>query len=379
MKKWISLCLALLLLITCVPAVSAAEVPSVTVYFTVSKDRDFKTINAATLALYEITVPYFDLELYGLEEFYYNPDCYDCDKREDQKAGTKETAYGNVTMLHLYIYATEVLYHGLSPAKAGKGWLADEGGWKGFSVSGDIAGSTYCVFWDYGNDANYYLNYEYPLGREDWGASCDQVVLQDGDVVSIRYTYYPKTYPNGEGIYHHFGGAENSWLTAEQGDLVELDLYIAVCNYDVDHVTTQKRVNTVANIYATKDAAPKSHATANKVGTTDSNGHFTLDTSSLEPGVYYITADTWDPAVVILEVFEDEQSSVKYGDLTDDGEVDVFDASRAYSIVNGKREASAAEKASIDVNGDGDIDVFDAAMIYSYANGKRTSFPAEKQ
>ena len=67
--------------------------------------------------------------------------------KETQKAGTAETAYGNITMLHLFIYATEVIYNGLSTSKAGKGWLADQGGWNGFRVGGDVAGSSYCVFW----------------------------------------------------------------------------------------------------------------------------------------------------------------------------------------------------------------------------------------
>ena len=76
MRKIISLLLALVLLISCIPAAAAAETPSVTVYLTVSKKNDFQVMNGKTMALYEIKVPYFDLALYGLEDFYYNPDCY---------------------------------------------------------------------------------------------------------------------------------------------------------------------------------------------------------------------------------------------------------------------------------------------------------------
>ena len=100
MRKIISLLLALVLLISCIPAAAAAETPSVTVYLTVSKKNDFQVMNGKTMALYEITVPYFDLALYGLEDFYYNPDCYADGSKETQKAGTAETAYGNITMLH---------------------------------------------------------------------------------------------------------------------------------------------------------------------------------------------------------------------------------------------------------------------------------------
>ena len=200
------------------------------------------------------------------------------------------------------------------------------------------------------------------------------MVLKTGDIVSIRYTYYPKT----DGSYYHFGEEPESWLQADQGDKVTLELYQAVCDVNGGHITYHEPVTSAADIYVTKDAAPTKHADLKKAGTTDKNGRFVLDTSNMEPGLYYVTANTWDPAVVILEVFEGDQGGVKYGDLTGDGEVDVFDASRAYSIVNGKRTATAAEKAALDVNGDGELDVFDAAMIYSYANGKRTGFPAEK-
>ena len=160
MKKLLSFILAIMLLLSCIPAASAASTPTVTVYLTVSKDNDFKTMNGKTLALYEIEVPYFDLAQYGLEKFYYNPDCYAGGSKATQKAGTAQTANGKITMLHLYIYATEVIYHGLDKSKAGKGWLADQGGWQGFKVGGDVAGSAYCEFWDFGNNANYYLNYE---------------------------------------------------------------------------------------------------------------------------------------------------------------------------------------------------------------------------
>ena len=374
MKKIISLLLSLVLLISCVPEAFAAETPSVTVYLTVSKKNDFQVLNGKTMALYEITVPYFDLSLYGLEKYYYNPDCYAGGSKETQTGGTAETAYGNVTMLHLFIYATEVIYNGLSPSKAGKGWLADQGNWNGFRVGGEVAGSSFCVFWEFKNDATYFLNYEYPLGRENWGASCDQILLHTGDIISARYN----AHTGNDGSYYLFGAPEESWLTAEQGEKVPL-LLLTTASEDIDNggETYHIPVTKPFNIYVTKDSAPTNHAALTPVGQTDSDGMYILDTSALSPGLYYITTNTWDPAVVILEVFESEQS-IKYGDLTDDGEVDVFDASRAYSIVNGKREATAAEKASIDVNGDGDIDVFDAAMIYSYANGKRTSFPVEK-
>lgn len=95
-------------------------------------------------------------------------------------------------------------------------------------------------------------------------------------------------------------------------------------------------------------------------------------------GVYTIENITADVTVTVSGISKIEEDKI-YGDLDGNGEVDVFDASRAYSIANGKTEATEEQLAVLDVNGDGEVDVFDAAMIYSYANGKRNSFPVEEQ
>ena len=374
MKKIISLLLSLVLLVSCVPVAFAAENPSVTVYLTVSKKNDFQVMNGKTMALYEITVPYFDLALYGLEEYYYNPDCYAGGSKETQTGGTVETAYGKVTMLHLFIYATEVIYNGLSPSKAGKGWLADQGNWNGFRVGGEVAGSSFCVFWEFKNDATYFLNYEYPLGRENWGASCDQILLHTGDIVSARYN----AHTGNDGSYYLFGDPEDSWLTAEQGDEVPLILFTTTSE-DMDNggETYRIPVTKPANVYVTKDAAPTNHAALTPIGQTDSEGMYILDTATLSPGLYYITTDTWDPAVAILEVFPGEEPPL-YGDVNGDSRINAADAAITYAIANGKRTAMADQTAAADVSGDGKINAADAALIYAYANGKRTSFPVEK-
>ena len=374
MKRIISVILVLVLLLSCIPAAAAAETPSVTVYLTVSKKNDFQVMNGKTMALYEITVPYFDLALYGLENFYYHPDCYAGGSKETQFGGTAETAYGKVTMLHLFLYATEVIYNGLSPSEAGKGWLADQGGWKGFRVGGDVAGSSFCIFWEFKNDATYFLNYEYPLGRKNWGASCDQIILQNGDIITARYN----AHTGNDGTYYHFGAAEDSWLQAEQGEPVLLELFYTDSEDQDNGGETYHVPAASANVYVTKDAAPTNHAALTPVGETDAEGVFVLDTSDMEPGLYYITTNTWDPAVTVLEVFPGEDP-VLHGDVNGDTRINAADAAITYAIANGKRTATVDQKRIADVSGDGKVNAADAALIYAYANGKRSGFPVDSK
>ena len=115
-KKLLSLLLVCVLMLGMVPAVAyatgttdTAEDNSVTVYMSVSKHSEFVTPPGAgePIALEKITVPYFDLANYGLDMLYYNPDCY---TGSVQTGGSEATANGKVTMLHLFIYATEIYY-----------------------------------------------------------------------------------------------------------------------------------------------------------------------------------------------------------------------------------------------------------------------------
>ena len=34
---------------------------------------------------------------------------------------------------------------------------------------------------------NYYLNYEYPLASAGWGSTCDQILLREGDIVTLGH------------------------------------------------------------------------------------------------------------------------------------------------------------------------------------------------
>ena len=210
--------------------------------------------------LQPVTVPYFDLGLYDLEEFYYNPDCYaegsydDGDlsgSRANQKPGTQATAYGVVTTMHLYIYMTEVLFCGLDPEDAGKGYL-EEQGLIGADVNGDYNnfyncllyytgtfGSTFMYLWNHGSNLNYYINYAYPLGAPGWGSTADQQALKDGDIISSHliesnnaalsnYQFFVVNDKEGE---YTFGEDQVGYATVEVGDSLDLTLFTCVTSY----------------------------------------------------------------------------------------------------------------------------------------------------
>ena len=300
----------------------------VTFYFSVEEGNNFVEQGGVIWALEEVTVPYFDLALYDMEYLYYNPDCY-VDGQASQAPGTAETADGVVTLLHALIWLTEVYYNGLDPADAGQGWLATDGGWNGFNVYSATAGSAFFYMWDFGENFNYYVNYEYPLGYPGWGATCDQIKLSDGDVVSMRYN----DNSGNVGTYHHFGEKALVTKTVNAGQSIDLTLYRT--GEDMANYTTPVyNAGAGHNVYLfTKDTIDVDPANGELVGTTDDNGKVTIDTTGLELGTYYIVTDSMSPAVMLLTVEGGKTEPVKpeykseYGItvLVGDEEMDLVD------------------------------------------------------
>ena len=269
---------------------------SVKVYFTVTKDSEFVTANGNAIALDYIEVPYFDLANYGMQDLYYNPDCYTGGNKGSQSAGTQATAEGNVTVLHLFIYATEVYKCGLSPSEAGKGYLA-ENNWPYFNVFDRFPGSAFVNFWDFGSDIVYYVNYEYPLAYVGWGATCDQIALTNGDVVTARHD-------NGSGgeettgTFYHFGMSAEITRRVMSGNFTPLTLCKTgkTADYSGTGHTTAGEGHTVSVV-------SRIGGEALVTGTTNSYGDVRLDTSSLSDGDYFVISDTFDPAVLILTIY----------------------------------------------------------------------------
>ncbi len=77
---------------------------SVTVYFSVSDDEVYLS-NTESLpepvSLQKLTVPYFDLALYGLDKFYFASENYGSDGASE---GTKETAEGLTLLCSICLF-----------------------------------------------------------------------------------------------------------------------------------------------------------------------------------------------------------------------------------------------------------------------------------
>ncbi len=192
-KRVLSLLLAMVMIVGMLPAAAFAEVgdgeEGVTISVTISNDGMPLMGNdedETVIANLEITVPYFELEPYGLDDY----DLY-------KEAQTP-------TVLHAYIYLLERYYMGLDEEECctGKSGLTDYDeettvyymdGTEAYEneerqalyITGS-SGSMYMAnFWGHDENLMYFLNHAYPLMYEGWGATADTIQLNDGDVIDL--------------------------------------------------------------------------------------------------------------------------------------------------------------------------------------------------
>lgn len=342
------------------------------------------------LMLEEMTVPYFDLALYGLEDYYYNPDCY---TGEEQTAGTQEQAESNVTLLHAIIYATEVYALGIPEEEAGQGLMYTSGKMSSYlHITGEVGSTFISNFWEEGYNLNYYVNYTFPLGAPSLGATHDQILLHDGDHISIhRIADTTGNVSMSSFGYFEASGTQN-FATVPQGEKITLDMKYTGCSYGTDTTAVMQGVNVKLYFTNVRSADP---STWTYFGTTDANGQIQIDTSEWEAGTYYIGTNsvgvTLDgainsmmestPAVFALTVEASGESgsqgggqeSVFYGDVNGDNTVNSTDASLVLCY-----EADLVENIDItaaDVNKDGLVNPTDASLILCYEAGLITAFP----
>ena len=384
-----------------------SKVAPVKVTFTVTEGYNNFHVSPQDLTMLnmELEVPYFDLSLYGLEKYYYNPYCYVDENgkiKSRQEKGNAETAYDNITYMHALIVATEIYYLGYDQKDVGKGKnltaFKDAVSWS------QDAGSSFMDFWDHGSNMNYYLNYAYPLAYKGWGSTSDQVTIKDGDILSLHLI-------TGQGSGSNFGfftvndtnskynpGTDTvDTVTVYQGQKVKLTYFwTATSGSYATNYTLQKnkQLYWADADYGFDDNVSKWSTTGFGGNTlkTDSNGVVSINTADLEPGTYYIGAlggftegggtddagfvsagSETGPAFVQLVV---KDADGMLGDVNGDQKISALDSALLMRYVAKLVDTDFNESVA-DVNGDGKISSLDAALIMRYVAKLINKFPAE--
>ena len=167
--------------------------------------------------------------------------------------------------------------------------MYDEGliGTEVFTISGGVGSSFMNQFWGGDCNLNYYVNYEYPLASDGWGATCDQILLRDGDIITLGHftgwSFYGDTYS----IFNYIT-ADNQTVTC--GEDVTLTLYYAGPNLGTSTDTAQNLNTYCLDVYyAPYEDIPSEYVTDwEYLGTADENGELTVNTADLGAGEYII-------------------------------------------------------------------------------------------
>ncbi len=171
---------------------------SVRVWVTISSDGVPIVGNEGTVISHlEVNVPYFDLGLYGLSDYY----------RYGTENGSgsyvNDTIVRRPTALHLYLYMIGVYYLGYTPEEVitGQAEIVGANGGKGVenmlgvpayedtSLALNLTGSATSMymqqFWGHDENLMYYRNHVYPLMGPGWGSTADYVLLSDDDTIDL--------------------------------------------------------------------------------------------------------------------------------------------------------------------------------------------------
>ncbi len=200
-KKVLSTVMAAAMTVNMLPMTAFAD-ETECVYMSVSYDGKYiNGANGSPMAYIPVSLDALeavDLDELGLSEYKYDED----------GDGSYET-----TALQLVIYAHEELYGG---------------DWSDVTFTG-APGSSYFQGGIFGFDENlnYYLNGEYPLAGEGWGATSDQIVLEAGDFIHLASFSSWHFYMDSNYGFHFFADENDAFThnyTAEAGEALDVKL-----------------------------------------------------------------------------------------------------------------------------------------------------------
>ena len=272
---------------------SQPETEAVDVCFSVSHDADFISQGgklSCPVCLTKLRVPYFDLALYGMQNLYLSPGK---DENGNRIPGTVESARNKVTMLHLFIYATEVLYCGVSEENAGKGYLKEQGilGSDVLRYTGSAGSIYFTQFWGMDQNFNYYLNYEYPVDSPGLGATADQIVLSDEDVITVGHFSDWGFYSDPSAGFNYLKiDSDALFAEADKSKKNSISIEVYRTGRGEQYMTEQKKLTGEYKLYYTPADELRTGRinTWKYIGTTDENGNLSVDLKDFSIGKYFI-------------------------------------------------------------------------------------------
>ena len=174
----------------------------VTVYVTISNDGvPIRGRDGTVLCHKAITVPYFDLGRYNLDEYYR----YHTENGEGKYID--ENIVERPTGLHLYLYLLERYFIGLPEEQCCKGayprdalasfklgedvcymdetpaYTADS--FAALTITGSPTSLYMANFWGHDENLMYYRNHCFPYMSPGWGSTSDYILLSDGDTWDV--------------------------------------------------------------------------------------------------------------------------------------------------------------------------------------------------
>lgn len=225
------------------PMYDETPADSVTVNVTISNDGiPLMGKDGTILANLDVTVPYFDLDDYGLGKYY----------RYGTEFGwgsyNNDTVIERPTALHAYIYIIERYYMGLPASQCGKGTsgildykkatdvLYMDGGLAynsnrtpALNPTGSATSLYMKQFWGHDENLMYFRNHEYPLMGKGWGSTCDYILLSDGDRLDVGLFTNWDFYKDGG-----FNQFSQDAYTIAQGDTVTTSTFKAGTSAGLD-------------------------------------------------------------------------------------------------------------------------------------------------